>query len=315
MLLGSSSIMWPTSEGFVKVPEQKRRNLESDASESSFSFFPCLVFSLLRKWRTTQTFLFSKSILVALICQSPVFILNLTGCFSRRKIGAQTVSETLKQVMIRWMNVQKPPPTLKWLSCTVSWTFMCDEQQQAGETVRGQQLFVKCSLFPPWQIVFLLKPSCSCLSSPCSRRQSRMAFSGRDVFEQAVSAKLFSISQLERLCSLIIIYHLIQVKHFFSIYLSSFVLNFCSICVSILIYFHNTWPWSYSTWFTQRHIILRKNVCLCNHLSKCNNLLRLWNDFPFQMTSSSPLIFQFFPYNHLSCRNTFLHPVHSFWIK
>ncbi len=47
---------------FVKVPEQKRRNLESDVSESSFSFFPSLVFSLLRKWRTTQTFLFSKSI-------------------------------------------------------------------------------------------------------------------------------------------------------------------------------------------------------------------------------------------------------------
>ncbi len=104
MLLGSSSIMWPTGEGFVKVPEQKRRNLESDVSESSFSFFPSLVFSLLRKWRTTQTFLFSKSILVALICQSPVFILNLTGCFSRRKMFAQTVSETLKQVMIRWMN-------------------------------------------------------------------------------------------------------------------------------------------------------------------------------------------------------------------
>ncbi len=163
--------------------------------------------------------------------------------------------------------VQKPPPTLKWLSCT----FMSDEHQQASETVRGQQLFVKCSLFSPRQLVFLLKPLYSCLSSPCSHRQSRMAFSGRDVFEQAVSAKLFSISLLECLCSLIIIYLWFKWSNFFSIYLSSFVLNFCSIGVSILIYFHNTGPWSYSTWFTQLHIILRKNVCLCNHLSKCNN--------------------------------------------
>lgn len=83
-------------------------------------FFPCLVFSLLRKWRTTQTFLFSKSILVALICQSPVFILNLTGCFSRRKIGAQTVSETLKQVMIRWMNGCKNCRPL-WNGSVVPW--------------------------------------------------------------------------------------------------------------------------------------------------------------------------------------------------
>lgn len=44
MLLGSSSIMWPTCEGFAEVPEQKRRNLESDVSESSFSFFPFCLF-------------------------------------------------------------------------------------------------------------------------------------------------------------------------------------------------------------------------------------------------------------------------------
>lgn len=87
MLLGSSSIMWPAGEGFVKVPGQKGRNLESDASESSFSFFP-LVFYLLRKWRTPQTFWFSSLLL----------ILKLKGCFRWSKNGAQTVSETPKKV-------------------------------------------------------------------------------------------------------------------------------------------------------------------------------------------------------------------------
>ncbi len=43
------------------------------------------------------------------------------------------------------------------------------------------------------------------------------------------------------------------------------------------------------------HIISHKKMCFCN-LSCC--MLRLWNDFPFPMTSSSPLVFQLLFSNH-----------------
>ncbi len=52
--------------------------------------------------------------------------------------------------------------------------------------------------------------------------------------------------------------------------------------------------------------VIQKNSLLCNLSSECNNLLSLWNDFPFQLMSSRPLIF-----NLLSWRNTSLHLMHK----
>lgn len=101
MLLGSSSIMWPAGEGFVKVPGQKGRNLESDASESSFSFFPLLSFPC---WENGGLRRLSDFLSKLFWYQSLLLILNLTGCFWWSKYGDQTVSETPKKVMILRMN-------------------------------------------------------------------------------------------------------------------------------------------------------------------------------------------------------------------
>lgn len=102
MLLGSSSIMWPAGEGFVKVPGQKGRNLESDASESSFSFFLSCLF-LAEKMADSADFLIFLSKLFWYQC----LLLILTGCFWWSKNGAQTASETPKKSWFwEWMGVK-----------------------------------------------------------------------------------------------------------------------------------------------------------------------------------------------------------------
>ncbi len=52
---------------------------------------------------------------------------------------------------------------------------------------------------------------------------------------------------------------------------------------------------------------------------KLNNLLRLWNDFPFQLMSSSSYFLSVPPSNHmtpiLDALPSFHHPINSQWIK
>lgn len=55
--------------------------------------------------------------------------------------------------------------------------------------------------------------------------------------------------------------------------------------------------WSYSERFISACFSKEKNICLHNFGLKSNNLLHLWNNFPFQMTSSIPLTFQPLPFN------------------
>lgn len=106
--------------------------------------------------------------------------------------------------------------------------------------------------------VVFLKPPCSCLSSPCSRRQSRMAFSGRDVFEQAVSAKLFNFFTPTVFVHPSQFAIWLKWKYEWWTIIIFFFLQFFFPFLSVG-YLSDCWNRETRTWFAQLHIILKKD--------------------------------------------------------